>query len=393
MRTIPAESRLVLTVAVLSVAGAALCAEVISRHFETLVEEAGSHVLTAAAEAFTLQHRAEVEKLSSTLDPLMASTQLQAAFRAGDRDRLQALCRPLLETMRERSRITHWYFHTADPKPTVFLRVHRPELYGDASPRVTLLRAVESGGQGAGLELGKTALALRVVRPWYVDGKLLGYLELAEEVDHLLATMNGRAGDEYGLLVRKDLVDPVAWATAVEARATRWDSSAEVLVLGASGEGGAIPDWDGDVQALPPAGRWLGEVHRHGRAFIRGVYPVADAAGRRVGALTVVHDFTSHHGALREGRAFALAVLLALAVFGTAALAVLLRLTVFGRLTQLRLRLERRAAGDAGGGAGGGDAAGGQPNTMVSHDDLGRLEVLFDRALGAPPPADRPKDG
>ncbi len=63
--------------------------------------------------------------------------------------------------------------------------------------RATLTKAIETKGLGAGKELGKTAFALRVVRPWFgQDGKLLGYLELGEEIDHFLGRMKAQTGDD-----------------------------------------------------------------------------------------------------------------------------------------------------------------------------------------------------
>ncbi|MBK9518076.1 MAG: hypothetical protein IPO09_12120 [Anaeromyxobacter sp.] len=384
MRSVSVESKLVLAVATLSLAAGVAGAQLVGHHFERKVEEVGGHVLGAAAEAFALQQRAEVEKLSATLDALQASAELRAAFLAADRPALLRLTAPLLETMRERSRITHWYFYTAEAAPRVFLRVHRPGLHGDAPPRATIRRAIETGEQGAGLELGKTAFALRVVHPWYVDGRLVGYMELAEEVDHFLTAMKGRTGDEYALMVLRKYLDPVAWAAMVGPRVGRWDSSAEALVVNATSGDDGILEWRGDVEALEADGLFLGEVEHRERAFIRGVFPVQDAAGRRVGALFVVHDFTGHHRAMREGRGYALAVLLAMSLLAATGVMVVAHLLVFRRLARLRARLELRATSIT---------PAGQAGPMTGHDDLSRLEVLFDRALGeARGPPSRPPD-
>jgi hypothetical protein len=374
MRTLSAESKLVLAVLVLSVAAGAAGAELVAAHFEEKIEQVGGHVLQAAAESFGLQQRTEVEKLSAALDVVMASGELRAAFLAGDRDRLLRLAAPVLATLQERSRITHWYFHTAEPTPRVFLRVHRPDLHDDAPQRVTLRRAVDTQEVGAGLELGLTAFALRVVRPWAVDGRIIGYVELAEDVDHFLTALMGRTGDEYGLLVRKRYLDAAAWAAATGPKASSWDASADVLVLDATSSAGGVLDWRGDVEGLPSAGLALGEVEREERAFIRGVFPVDDAGGRRVGALFVVHDFTAHHQAAREGHGYALAVMIAGALAAAGGVALLAHLLVFRRLARLRDRLERRAAGVTPAGRAGG---------MESLDDLGRIESLFERSFHA----------
>lgn len=381
MRTLPAEPKLTLAVVTLSVAAGLVGAELVAHHFEEKIEEVGEHVLRGAAETFAVQQRSEVEKLSAALEVVMASGELRAAFLGGDRERLHRLAAPVLETLKERSRITHWYFFSAEPRPRVVLRVHRPELFGDAPARATLRRAVDSGEVGAGLELGRTAFALRVVRPWMVEGRLIGYVELAEDIDHFLTAMKGRTGDEYGLLVRKKYLDAAAWAAAVGPRASTWDAAADVLVVDATSTADGILEWRGDVEALPAAGLTLGEIEQGYRTFMRGVFPVADAAGRRVGALFVVHDFTAHHRAARDGRLFALAVTLASALVTAGGVALLVHLIVFRRLGRLRGRLERRAAGLT---------PAGRAGLMGSPDDLGRLESLFERVFlehGAPPPA------
>lgn len=372
MRSLSAETQLVLAVVALSVGAGAVGAELVAGHFEEKVEEVGEHALFAAAETFAMQQRAEVEKLTAALDVVMASSELRAAFLAGDRERLQRLAGPVLDTLKVHSRITHWYFHTAEATPRVFLRVHRPELFGDAVQRVTLRRAIDTGDLGAGLELGRTAFALRVARPWVVDGKVLGYVELAEDIDHFLTAMKGRTGDEYGLLVRKKYLDAAAWVAAMGPRASSWDASADALVVDATSSADGILDWRGDVEELPARGLSLGESERADRAFIRGIFPVADAAGRRVGALFVVHDFTAHHEAARDGHGFALAVMVACAIAAAGGVALLAHLIVFRRLARLRARLERRAAGLT---------PAGRPGRMASPDDLGRLESLFERVF------------
>jgi hypothetical protein len=375
-RPLSAELKLVLVLLSLGTVAGAVSAELVSRGFEERVEAIGATVLAAADEAFRAQQAAEIEKLSSTLDALMTSGQLQTAFLRRDREGLQRLAAPVLEMLRERDRISHWYFHEPGPDHRVFLRVHKPELFGDTVKRITLQRAADTGQQGAGLELGRTAFALRVVRPWMVDGRLLGYMELAEEVDHFLDTMRGRTGDEYGLLVMKRFIDEKAWAAVLGPRINTWNARPDVLVVDVTDFADGIAQFDGDIERMPGTGLFLGETERLGRAFVRGAFPIDDAAGRRVAALYVVHDFTAHHLAVRGGRVQAYVVFLLLALAGAVGTAVVTRRLVFGRLARLRERLERRAAGQA---------MPATPGELASHDDLGRIEALFERAQGGPP--------
>ena len=325
------ESKLVLGLVTIGLLSGALGAELASRGFEERVEAVGATVLGGAAAAFRGQQAAEQEKLAATLDGLMASRELRTAFLARDRDGLQRLAAPVLEVLRERDRITHWYFHEAGPARRVFLRVHRPALFGDTVDRVTLRRAAETGELGAGLELGRTAFALRVVRPWIVDRQLIGYMELAEEIDHFLSAMKGRTGDDYGLLVQKRLIDEQAWAAVLAPRVKSWNPRADMLVVDVTDAADGLEDFTGEIEGLQEGGQFLGERERAGRASIRGVFPVPDAAGRKVAALYVLHDFTAHHRAALEGRRQAWATMLLLSLGAALLMVALARLLVLGR--------------------------------------------------------------
>jgi hypothetical protein len=325
------ESKLVLGLVAVGLLSGGLGAELVSRGFEERVEAVGATVLGGAAAAFRGQQAAEQEKLAATLDGLMASRELRTAFLARDRDGLQRLAAPVLEVLRERDRITHWYFHEAEPARRVFLRVHRPALFGDTVDRVTLRRAAETGELGAGLELGRTAFALRVVRPWIVDGQLIGYMELAEEIDHFLSAMKGRTGDDYGLLVQKRLIDEQAWAAVLGPRVKSWNPRADMLVVDVTDAADGLEDFTGEIDRLPDGGQLLGEKVRAGRASIRGVFAVPDAAGRKVAALYVLHDFTAHHRAMQEGRRQAWVTMLLVSLGAAALMVALARALVFGR--------------------------------------------------------------
>jgi Double sensory domain of two-component sensor kinase len=371
-----AESKLALALLGLGALAGAVGAGLVSRAFEERVEAVGATLLAGASEAFRAQQAAEVGKLGATLDALLASRELQAAFVKRDREGLQRLAGPVLDGLRARHQITHWYFHLPGPEGRVFLRVHRPGLHGEPVNRITLRRAADSGKEGAGLELGRTAFALRVVRPWMVDGKLIGYMELAEEVDRFLAVLKDRTGDEYGLLVPKRFINEQAWADVLGPRINSWNARPDVLVVDTSDFTDGVAAFDGDVDRLPEAGRFLGATERAGRAFTRGVFPIDDAGGHRVAALYVVHDLTAQFEAMHVVRARAFAILLALGLLAAAVAVALARLLVFRRLSTLRALMERRVDGGPPSGAAG---------RMSHRDDLDRIEGLVGRALESPP--------
>jgi hypothetical protein len=371
MRSLSVELKLgmlfLLVCLVAGVAGALASSDI----FERNVHDAAQATLQEAAEGFASHERGEIEKLSATLDALLANADLRQAFVARDRARLQALAGPLFSTIRSRDRITHWYF--IDPDRTTFLRVHRPELHGDRIERATLRRAVETRDLGAGKELGQTAFALRAVRPWIHEGKLIGYVELAEGIDHFLTALKERTGDEYGLLVKKRFLDEAAWARVLEPRSNTWNDRPDVVVVDTTTFTEGIIDFEGDVEHLPDRGLILGEALRGERAYIRGIFPVRDAESRAVGGLFVLHDFTRQHSALAASRLQAALVLLGVGLGAALLLVLALRWLVFSRLEQMRRALEARPEVE--------DLPPSRVVELESEDELGRLEALLRRIL------------
>jgi len=367
------ELKLVAAVVVVCVAAAVLGSQLARSTFEENIEAAALGTLQAAADALAMQERSEVEKLASTLDVLLSNEELRSAFVARDRDRLLSAAAPLFAAIQQRDRITHWYFIEPEPARSVFLRVHRPDLHGDRVERATLQRAIETRDLAAGKELGQTAFALRVVRPWFHGGKLLGYVELAEEIDHFLGAMKSRTGDDYGLLVNKKFLDEQAWARVLGPRSNTWNDRPDVVVVDTTTFTEGIIDFEGDLEAIPERGAMLGEMVRGDRAYVRGIFPVRDAAERKLGALFVLHEFSAQHGAIRAGFLQTFLVLLAIEVAVATAIAAMIRRLVFARLERLRRDLEERA-----------DAQGLPPSRYVeleSDDEIGRLKGLMTRVL------------
>jgi hypothetical protein len=333
--------------------------------------------VAAAGGAFVAVERADVEKLSSVLSAVLADGRYRAPFEQRDRGALAALASPLFEELKATHGITHWYFHL--PDKTVFLRVHKPDLFGDAVERATMTRAAATGGVGAGKELGKTAFALRVVRPWVVGGRLLGYVELGEELDGFLERMKAQTGDDYSLLVEKRQLDEASWAAVRQGAGlpNDWKDLPALAPLDSTLPGGKVNGWAGDVVALPEGGAFLGEVPEGDRVFARGVLPVADAAGVRVGALVVRREITAMHVNMTRAQVRVIALVVALALLAAVFLVYAVNDLVFARLHRMTELLEDVSARLVGGDY---DVASAIPVTEEK-DEIGSFETFFGRFI------------
>jgi hypothetical protein len=338
------------------------------------VEVAARQALAAAGRSLAAMEQGDVEKLGAALAVLAADPRLAAAFERGDREAFLAAAGPIFERLRRERDVTHLYALGLDRR--VFVRVHKPDQHGDLVIRPVLSRADQTETQVSGRELGLNGFALRVVEPWRVGGRLVGFLELGEDFEHFLARIQEQTGDEYVLLLSKAGLDERAWTASFGGRRPWGDDPALVVAsdtVGAPGLLAGVPS-----AGLPPEGLLLGEEHRAGRVFARGALPLLGDGGQQAGVLVVLHEVTALEEGLAHARAGVLIALAAVAALLSAVLLWLLQRLVFARLDRMRTSLEERTA----------RFKGGEFDERLPlvpdgrHDELGRFEAFFADFLG-----------
>ena len=339
------------------------------RNHERDMAYAGEQAVAVAARSFVSIEQREIDKLSTTLDALAGEPTFATLLAARDRPRLLETAAPIFKELKARHKVTHWYFIDPAPARTIFLRVHRPDLSGDVCNRQTLLAAIRTGDTAAGKELGQTAFALRTVRPFSVQGKLLGYMELGQEIDDFLHRMKAETGDEYALVVQKRFLDEKAWAATRGERRNNWGDDPEVVSVDATSTEPGLLGASADVRDVPDAGHYLGQLDRGSRHFVRGVVPVLDAAGQRVGGLFVLHDVTALHDRLVSEQTNVALLIGAVAVVVLALLYVLVEVLVFRRLSRMTQAMQRVSVRLAGG-----DYDVGATLQPSAPDEIGRFE-------------------
>lgn len=286
--------------------------------------------LRSAARLVALAERQELEKLAGIADALAADEELRRIFERRDRAALLRAAGPIFDRLKARGDVTHWYFIA--PDRTCFLRVHAPQVHGDVVNRLTLSLAERSGDLGSGKELGLTAFALRVVRAWRApDGTLLGYLEVAEDIDPFLLRLKEKTGDELALAVKKSHLDEKTWRAAERGARDTWNDRPDVVVVDTTTFTEGLVDYQGDEELVPDQGVLLDERSRQGHAYARGAFPLRDAVGRPVGATFLLHDVTDMRAAFAVGRLRGLFVVLGVAIVVGIAFAVAIERFVFRR--------------------------------------------------------------
>lgn len=147
---------------------------------------------------------ADAEGLARAQTGLTRLESLLTPFAEKDRDQLLSAATSVFRELERDHSITHMYF--IEPDGTVFLRAHAPEQHGDRLMRATYLRAAETRKTATGLERGRNFFSLRCVAPLSYRGELIGFIEVAEEIDHVFERMKAITGNDVSLFLTEEFL-------------------------------------------------------------------------------------------------------------------------------------------------------------------------------------------
>lgn len=259
--------------------------------------------LDGVQELFEKQIESETELLSTILELVAKDEGLQKAWETKNRNFLLQLSAPLLKEMGAKHRITHFYFH--NPDRTNFLRVYDPDRFGDVVNRFTLREAVRTGQKSAGIELGKLGtLTLRVLHPWQIKGKIVGYIEMGEEIDHIIEKLHNILDVELYISIYKNFLKEENWKAGMRLfnRQNDWDLSPYAVIVSQS------------INNVPKSLNVFLEKGKHDYMEMAtdlklsinqlnyrvGVVPLFDAGEREIGDMIILYDVTEHLSSFKK---------------------------------------------------------------------------------------------
>lgn len=248
---------------------------------------------------FTLQIESDAHLMCAALKVVSKDKEIKKALIKKDRAELFNITKSLFEELKEDFRITHFYF--TGPDRINILRVNNPDKYGDITNRFTTINAEKTGKLFSGIELGTFGIfALRAVMPLYEDKTLIGFVELAEEIDSITQKFNKIFGLDIYILINKQYLDRKHWETGMKmlGREARWDRFPSVVIIDQTSK--AFPDKLAtnfiDKDSAPGTSNI--EVTFNNRNYYSKFFPVTDAGNRLIGTMVVVRDITDlkmHH--------------------------------------------------------------------------------------------------
>ncbi|MCK4752517.1 MAG: PAS domain-containing protein [Planctomycetes bacterium] len=244
-----------------------------------------------------LQENAEL--LSALINFIEKDENLRHAWLAKDRDMLLGYSQRLFEEIHSKFRVTHFYFHGLDR--VCFLRVHKPQRYGDYIKRHTMTNAVRDKKQTWGIELGPLGtFTLRVVQPWRINGELAGYIELGEEIEHVTPQLREVINAELAFFINKSYLNRANWEEGMKmlGHPADWNRFTKSVAIDSTLDN--IPDMLGEVveRHYINHNKFLFEISIGQRKYLSGFVPLIDAGGNEVGDIVVMCDVSKQEAAL-----------------------------------------------------------------------------------------------
>ena len=356
--------------------GAVIIWFIAAAHDETLQASAAGATRTSIA-AFERLKQDEIRAIKGVMELIATSPEYRRHFAARDREKLLEWARPIYARYKQAYGFTNWNNIDLDHKQ--FLRLTKPEDFGDAITRFNVSETHRTRDVVAGLEQGGQGFALRVSMPVFDQatlgdlkaGTLVGIFEIGTNVTRFLEMMKEQTGDDYGMVLRKDAIDPKKWASTRDYDKLRnnWDDQKDIVVAHATTADEHLFAYAGDTRRIPAPGAVLELLERGGRHFVRSAFSIPDPSGQKQAAVVfVLHDVTEPvvlATAVRNRVVGAVVVLLVLVL--------IVVIGVFNRLVVRRLNAMVETATLVVGG----DY---QRHIVPSaNDEIGQFERLFDQ--------------
>jgi len=298
---------------------------------------------------------AEAKRALSMATAVAENTAVQEAFAARDRERLASYFVPQFQKMSEQHGARQFQFHLAPA--TSFLRVHKPEKFGDdlSSFRFTVVEVNTKGQPISGLERGVAGLGMRGVVPVLYNGVQTGSVEFGLSFGQaFFDSFTERASAYAALYVLRD--DAVETFAATFPDGVAFDDATLRAAAGA---------------AKPTI---LPRIDINGVAHATLLAPIEDFSGQVIGVAAIAFDRSAIDSKLAEGRVISLAIGLA-ALAAALVIAWMMNGSIAKPIQRITETMRRLAAGDTSVEIGG----------RSRHDELGAMaeavQVFKDNAI------------
>jgi len=244
----------------------------------------------------------EARLMQVSIDCLKKHKNIQNYFLQKNRESLFNSSKPIFNELKHKYKITHLYFHNSDK--INFLRVHNYPRYGDLINRFSMIKASNTKKSVYGIELGPFGtFVLRVVSPWEINNKLVGYIELGMEIEHLIPILKRLEQVDLIFTIDKKYLKRKRWEEGLEMmeREGSWDSFPSKVILSKT------------IKKIPKSLHYFisNSSHKHrilkemsriidDNTFQISFIPLSDVSGKVVGDIIILKNYTEKFRTLKQ---------------------------------------------------------------------------------------------
>jgi hypothetical protein len=369
MKTISIKAKVILVLTFSLTVGAVIQIGLARDSYNRNVGMVADSALNAAQRTFENIKAKELASLDLASSAFATLDSVREMFLKRDRDAMLSYLTPVFEDLKTKGINVVTFM---DTEATVVFRLHTPKAFGDSLRDITTIKAcMASNKVGAGIDLVKPGLTRGSCRA-YRDktGTLIGYIVVAGPLDQFVSTMKTQTSDDYLLMANKSLLDENLYHTSQKNKGLpdTWNQFKSILVLAKTTEPYADYPYERDLEDLPANGRLLGTMEVGENTYVRGVFPLYDAAGKSIGGIFFRHDITALHQGMKRVQMLGIAAVVVLTIFLSIAIGMVLNKLVFARLQQTMRTVTR--------------VVGGEFNEKIiptAADEVGHLEELIEQ--------------
>lgn len=235
----------------------------------------------------------EIDHLSNLMTELQHMPPIIQAWQAKDRNALFRATEMYFNHLRDYHGAP--YMHFIEPNKVCFLRMHNPQKYGDTFNRFTLDQAAKKHTVATGTELGNSdVLNFRLVSPWKINGKVVGYMEVGKNIGQLASETAHTLGAELVFCINKRFIDEKTWEKSLSKhqQGSPWNLLSHDVV--ASTTFHSLPPQLIRLidQSIPKANE-LFQIKDENKIYLGSTLPLIDAKQQHIGDILVLCDVTS----------------------------------------------------------------------------------------------------
>ncbi len=290
--------------------------------------------------------------------------EIQAAFAAGDRQKLIALTLNSFDALKKQFAIRQYQFHL--PPAQSFLRLHNLESYGDdlSSFRTTVVQVNQMKQPISGIEVGRGGVGLRGVQPVFYQGRHIGSVEFGLNIDaNFVAELKTKYHRDWRMMLTQE---SMSLATLEDIEKLSSGPIPELLILGTTLEG--VYQNEGVYQKVLAGEKITSQIQgSDGRHYLVTTLPLKDYEGKIVGVIEAITENTSVIQTQRSHLTVLVISLVVFMTFGTLFLGYLINqsLKPLKVLTSAAQAIEQ------------GDLT--QQVTITNKDEVGQLAATFNK--------------